>query len=159
MLHYFHTLQSDYHDKSSYHLPPHSYLNITDKVPIAVQYIHMTYFIAGHVYLTSKSPPISPKPPSPSPSGNHQIVLCIYESVSILFILFLDSTYKPYHICLSLTYFTQCNALQIHSCCHKWKDFTFMAKQCSTVFLYTTSSLAIHQCTQVSYFRYLNYCK
>ena len=50
--------------------------------------------------------------PQPVPSGNHQFVLCIHESVSVLlcyFTCFLDPTYEWDHtvfVFLCLIYFT-----------------------------------------------------
>ena len=55
---------------------------------------------------------------------------CATSSLSIHLLmdvctLFKDSTCKWYHICLSLTYFTQYDNLCIHLCCCKWHDFIF----------------------------------
>ena len=62
-------------------------------------------------------------------TGNHEFVLCICESAyfmlnSVVYCIFLDSTYKQYHIVfifLCLTYFTWHNALQAHLCCCQWQ--------------------------------------
>ena len=54
-------------------------------------------------------------------------------------IVFLDSTYKWYHIVfifLCLTYFIQHNDLHVHPCCCKQQNFFFMAEQYSIVFMY-----------------------
>ena len=54
-----------------------------------------------------------------------------------------------YSICLSLTYFTWHNALNIHLCCHKWQDFLlygwiFRVCVCVCVCVYIFQILLIH---------------
>ena len=70
----------------------------------------LIYFIAGSLYLFTPFL-ILHISLSLLPSGHHQIVLCIYESVSVLLVhlfWFFDSTYKWNHmvfVFLRLTYF------------------------------------------------------
>ena len=70
--------------------------------------------------------------------GNHGFVLYIHEFAAFFVIFtsllyFLDSTNKRYHIVfffLCLTYFSQYNALQGHTCCCKYKiSFFFKDEQ------------------------------
>ena len=69
--------------------------------------------------------PFSSSPTTLLPSDSCQSVLCIYESVSMLFVsLFclLDSMYKWNHtvfVFLWLAYFTEHNIVQVNPCCHK----------------------------------------
>ena len=54
-----------------------------------------------YVQILSPFSPILSTPPPPPRSGNHQSLLCIYESVSILFVhlfCFLGSTYNWNHM-------------------------------------------------------------
>ena len=53
-----------------------------------------------------------------------------------------------YSVCVSLTYFTKRNTLQLHPYCCKWQNFVrFMAQQysnaCEYIHTHTTSSLSI----------------
>ena len=43
------------------------------------------YFITGNVYLLMPFTDFT-HPPTPLSSGNHQFVLCIYESVCVLYL-------------------------------------------------------------------------
>ena len=67
--------------------------------------------------------------PFPWPTLAHFWQLTIYSVYHelrvfwYLVLFYLNSTYKSYGICLSLTYFTMCNALKVHLCCCKWQDF------------------------------------
>ena len=68
-------------------------------------------------------------PPTLLPSVNHQFVLYIYESVSVLFVhlfCFIESSYKWNYaviVFLCLTYFSYPNTLQVYPCCCKSQDF------------------------------------
>ena len=58
------------------------------------------YFVTTHLYFSIPSP-FSPSPPNSLPSGNHQSVLCVLKSASVLFVHLycsLDSTYKWNHM-------------------------------------------------------------
>ena len=75
------------------------------------------YFVTTtNLYILVPSP-FSPIPPTTLPSGNDHNVLCIYKSVSVLFVhipCFLDSTFKWNHVAFvffCLTDFTQNNTL------------------------------------------------
>ena len=99
---YLYTLQNDHHDKSSYHPSLHKdiallltrfpVLYITS--PWLVCFITGSrYFLISFTYRTQSSTPL--------PSGNHQFVLRIYDSVSVLsapFFFFSDSTCKCDHM-------------------------------------------------------------
>ena len=52
-------------------------------------------------------------------------MLCIMSPGLITGSLYLLTPFTHFtsYICISLTYFTWYNALQVHSCCHKWQDF------------------------------------
>ena len=92
----------------------HSYYNIIDGIPYTVLYIPITIFATANFYFLIPSPfsPIF----DPLPSGNHQLILCIYEFVSVLLVHLsccLVSTYKWNHMVFyfSLIYFTYRNPL------------------------------------------------
>ena len=49
------------------------------------------------------------------------------------------------HICLSLTYFTKHNTLQVHPCCHKWHYFIHFMTLCITsLHIYISHIFFIH---------------
>ena len=88
------------------------------------------------------------------------LCICFFFVMFTGLLYFLDSTCKlSYNICLSLTYFTQHNALQVHPCCCKWQDFVLLYGLvfhcvcmcmhihicvCVYIHVYTTSSLSVH---------------
>lgn len=45
VIQYFYTLKNDHHDKSYYHLSPHSYYSIIDSIPYAVNYIQDLFIL------------------------------------------------------------------------------------------------------------------
>ena len=81
---------------------------------------------------------------SPSPSPILPLLLSLSLATTSLFsvnlfffviftslLYFSDSTYvMSYSICLSLTYFTKHNTLQVHPCCCKWQNFFFFFLDC-----------------------------
>ena len=85
MLWYFYALQNDHHDKSSYHLSLHKDITLLLTIfpvvyitsPWLVCFItDSLYFLIPFTYFTQSS--------TPFPSGNHQFVLDIYDSASVL---------------------------------------------------------------------------
>ena len=67
---------------------------------------------------------------SPSPSPILPLLLSLSLATTSL-LYFSDSTYvMSYSICLSLTYFTKHNTLQVHPCCCKWQNFFFFFLDC-----------------------------
>ena len=94
------------------------------RVPCAIQQVLISclFYIQQCVYVTP-SLPIHPLPPR-----NHRFVfyVCDYFCLVNKFIctIFLDSTYKQYHIFvfLCLTYFTQYDSLQVHPRCCRWGE-------------------------------------
>lgn len=65
-----------------------------------------------------------PKNISPVPPHRQPLIATFYSVFTSS--VFLNSTYKWGHtVCvfLSLTYFTQHNALKVYPCCHKWQGF------------------------------------
>ena len=100
--------------------------SILSRVPCVTQYVLISYqfYILQCVYVNL---PIYPSLHLLAP-GNHTFIFYICNSISVLqissfvpfFFFFLDSTYKQYHmkfVFLCLTYFTQYDNLQVHSCC------------------------------------------
>ena len=86
---YLYTLQNDHHDKSSYHLSLHKDIALLltrfpvlyNTSPWLVCFItESLYFLISFTYCTQSSTPL--------PSGNHQFILGIYDSVSIFFSFF-----------------------------------------------------------------------
>ena len=76
---------------------PQSYYNIIDHIPMLyITSSWFVYLITGDLYLFIHFTYFSPHPRSALPSVNHWFLLCICESVFILFCLFcfLDSTYE-----------------------------------------------------------------
>ena len=103
---------------------------------ISLQYI---YFICSSLYLLIPYPQLFFSP-FPLPTSNHQFVLHICESVSILlylFIYFLDSTYKRQRVFvfLCMTYFIKHNTLRsIHVVTNgKISFFIIMVEQYSII--------------------------
>ena len=88
-------------------------------------------FIIGSLYfLTPFTHFVLLPPPA---CGHHQRVLCISE-LGFCFLLFFDSTDKWDHVCLSLSYFTQHNALKIiHVVADVTIAFLFMTEEHSSV--------------------------
>ena len=89
MILYLHTLWNHNHDKSSNHLPSYKIITI---LLIIYLMLYITspwfiYYITGGLYLLI---PFSNFTHWPQPllSGNHLFVLCIYESVFVLFFRF-----------------------------------------------------------------------
>ena len=77
----------------------------------------------------------------------HNKALRLLEKVIFLFTQTFRSTYRwDYTVCvfLCLTYFTWRNALKVHRCCHKWRDFILLHGWIIFHWLYTTLSLSIH---------------
>ena len=99
--------------------------------PHAVQYF-TAYFIPNTLCLLIPCPCIATS--SISPLLTTGFVLYTHKSASILlyslvYSILLDPTCKFYctlFIFISLTYFTQHTALQIHPCCRKWQDFLLL---------------------------------
>ena len=87
-------------------------------------------FIDSCSHLLIHSPFLAPSC-FPVPSGNHEFLLYIGESVSLLLyslIYFLDSTYKGYQTVLfflCLTCFTKLKTLQVRPCCCNGKISLF----------------------------------
>ena len=105
---HLHNLCSDQCSKFGSHLTPYIVvMTLLSIFPMLYTLHPMTAFVTDNVCFLISSPYFT-HPPGPLSSSNHQFVLCIYESVSILFVhlyCFLDSTYKEksYGICLSLS--------------------------------------------------------
>ena len=68
-----------------------NYYSIIDCIPYAVHYIPMTYFITGSLYCLILYTCFA-KHPTHLLSGNHQFVLCICKSVSVLLCVGLHPT-------------------------------------------------------------------
>ena len=66
-----------------------SYYNIIDHIPYAVLYIPMSYLFYNWKLVSLNLFHLFRLPLTPLPSSNHQFDLCVYESVSVLFYLFL----------------------------------------------------------------------
>ena len=71
--------------------------------------------------------------------SSHQLVVFFRFHIKVI----------SYSICLSLSYLTQHNTLQLHSCCCKWQNaILFYDKQysimCVCVYIYTIASLSIY---------------
>ena len=85
-----------------------------------------------------------------------------------------------YSVCLSLTDFTEHDAVEVHLCCHKWQDFTFLwpnnillyrdisrhiymsIPECVSVCINTQSAyipLSIHLLIDTMLFPYIGYSK
>ena len=82
------------------------------------------------------------------------------ESMSLVFVFVLDSTSERENtvsVFLSLTNFTQNNALKVHPCCCKWQDCILvygLTFQCVCV----SFSLSIHPLMDVQIVAYFVYC-
>ena len=140
---YLYTLQNDHHDKSSYHPSLHKdiallltrfpVLYITS--PWLVCFITGSrYFLISFTYRTQSSTPL--------PSGNHQFVLRIYDSVSVLsapffFFFRFHMQVWSYGLSLCLTYFTQYDSLKVHPCLCKWQDFILFYGLVVCVYIHT----------------------
>ena len=118
--------------------------------PCAIQYILVAYFINSNLcLLIPYSYLVIPR--FPLPTGNHQFVLYICESVSVLlysFIRFISSiphiSDNRVFVFLCLTYFTKHNALQVHPhCCIGRISFFFIAEN-TLVCVYTHHIFFIH---------------
>ena len=89
----------------------HSYRNIIDYIPCAVLSIPWPFWNDSlYFWISSPFSPLHQHSPSSATTSNHQSLLCICESVSVVSLFCsLDSTYKWNHmvfIFLWLTYFT-----------------------------------------------------
>ena len=72
--------------------PTQSYYNIIDHIPYAVLYILIVYLIYNWKFVFLNPLYLLQHTHNPLPCGNHSFFLCTYESVFILFCLFLDCT-------------------------------------------------------------------
>lgn len=136
--------------KSHYHLSSYKALaNTADLFPLL--YLHPREFIYSvtlkfffFICLTDLTYLPLPQPLWQPPVFSLFLWLCFVCS----FILFLDSTYKQksYGICLSGSLFNLAyHSLEIHLCCHRWKDFILYYSCVILHFIY------IHQQTHTRY--------
>ena len=89
-----------------------------------VYYILMSYWFYNWKFVLFH--PLHGLCPPPTPCLRPSPTCSLYLWAWLLFSAFFDSTDKWDHICLSLSYFTQHNALKIHSCCCKCQDCIFI---------------------------------
>ena len=111
VIRYSYTLCTAHNGKSNNHLPPYNTVTILLLFPIL--YFFPLYYTSHlrNLFYNWNSVPFNPlflfyTPPS---SGNHQFVVCIYESVSGFFICLFAVFFgfhigmKSYGICISLS--------------------------------------------------------
>ena len=92
-------------------------------IPCAVQYILVAY-----LFHPKQPTSLHPLPWPSTLSSPHWLPLAflnlwVCSAIYIQLFYFLDSTYQSIITCLSLTYFTKHNILQVQSHCHKWRCF------------------------------------
>ena len=97
VIQYFCRLWNDHHDKLGYHLSPYNVITI-----FLTYSLHCTIHPCDLFY-SWKFVPLNPLHlfhPSlhPLPSGNHQFLLCIYESISVLLCLFICFVFEILHV-------------------------------------------------------------
>ena len=104
----------------------YSYYIILSIFPV-LYHIFCTLLILYEEVCTSYSPTL-PLPASLSPLVNTNLLsvsvtLLLFHYIHLFFRFLLQVI--TFSICLSLTYFTWHNTLQVHWCCFKWQNFTF----------------------------------
>ena len=100
---------------------------VLSRVPCAIQQVLISYlfYIQQCVYVNPNLQFI----PHPLPPGNCKFVFYMCNSISVLQISSLVPFFQTphisvsYNICLCLTYFIQCDNLQVHPCCCEWHYF------------------------------------
>ena len=94
--------------------------------PLCAFLTHNSFILQLEVYTSTYLTHFS-TPPIPLSSGNHLLVLCIYDSLSVLFVHLscsLDSTHKWNYISIYLFLPDLFHLVVIlHPCCYKWQDF------------------------------------
>ena len=123
---YFYIIQNYHHNKSGHKVSPYKDTTVIDYIPHTVRFIPMTHLFCNWKLVPLKSPsPISFLSP-PLPLVTTCLVLCIYNSVSVMFV------FKISHISEIIQYFSflaDISQSLIPSCCWKWQDFiVFMAE-------------------------------
>ena len=108
--------------------------------PCRLPYIQQLYLSVSHPYL-----PHSPSWITSFFSVSMSLFLFCCPHQSVVFFRF-HICLKSYGICFFLIFSPQHNVLQVHPCCCKCQHFVlFMTEQYSIVYIYSTSSLPIHQ--------------